>query len=155
SRRMAKLKQLATRTAIPETADLVAHTPLFKGLEEEAIRQLTDMTEERIVPRGGVLFREGDSGDALYVIARGAVQVRKNLEGKDGVLGVLGGGDITGEMALVTGEARTATAAAATSVTLGLIRKNDFDKLMEQFPTLSERVWNEVAWRRFDNCLRI
>ncbi len=155
SHRMARLKQSATKTAIPETADLVANTPLFSGLEPAAIQKLTDLTEERIIPRGETLFREGDKGDSLYVIARGAIQVRKLIDGRDITLDVLGGGDIIGEMALLTGEARTATAIASTSVTVGLINRADFESLLKEFPTLSERVWNEVAWRRFDNALRV
>jgi len=152
--RMLKLMRSAIRVPIPETADLCASTPLFASLDAEGLQLVADLTEEMVVPAGRSLFRQGDKGDSMFVIARGAVDVL--IEGEDGetLVDVLGGGDIIGEMALLTGARRTATARAATAVTLGRIKRDDFDTLMENQPALGSRIWDGVSWRNFDNAVR-
>lgn len=152
--RMQALKRAATRVPIPRTVDLVAATPLFECLDAAALKLLAQVTEEMIVPKGTILFREGDQGDSMFVIARGAVHVVKEIEGEEVLLGVLGAGEIIGEMALLTGAPRTATGRAATPVTLGKVSRSGFERLLESQSTLRDRVWRGVAWRRFDNHLR-
>jgi len=149
--RMKQLGRAPQRVPIPETADLVAKTPLFRGLDETALRELADLTEEMVVPQGEYLFREGDQGDSMYVIARGAVHVLKDVAGEEVVVDVLGRGDIVGEMALLSGARRTASGRAGTSVTLGRLDRSAFARLMKAHPTLSEAVWREFAKRHFDN----
>lgn len=138
------------RVAIPETADLVAATPLFRNLDAGALARLAALTQEMVLGRGEVLFEAGAAGDAMYVIARGAVHI---VIGDD-VVEVLGGGDIIGEMSLLTGARRTATVRAGTSVTLGKVDRADFAGLMEQHPDLAEKVWGEFGRRVFDNFTR-
>ena len=70
------------------------------------------------------------------------------------MLNVLGGGDIIGEMSLLTGAPRTATIRAATTVTLGEINRDSFDHLLEEHPTVRERVWDAFAAHQFDNYTR-
>jgi hypothetical protein len=82
------------------------------------------------------------------------VHVLVPSDGQALVVDILGGGDIIGEMALLTGAPRTASARAATSVTLGQIKRDDFEHLMETQPELREKVWHEFAKRRFDNAVR-
>ncbi len=151
---MALLKRSPTRVPIPETADLVANTPMFAGLDDTALKDLADLTKESVVPAGEAIFAEGDKGDSMYVIARGAVQVFKNVAGKELLVGVLGGGEIIGEMALLSGQPRTATAKAKTAVTLGKLSRAGFEHLMDSQPLLRQSIWKEFTWRRFDNELR-
>ncbi len=153
-KRMSELKRMATQVEIPETADLVAKTPLFESLDEAALAKLADITDEMVVPVGDYLFKEGDKGDALFVIARGAVHVIKEIDGEEVVVDVLGGGDIIGEISLLTGAPRTASIKAATSVTLGKIGRDDFAHLIEAAPQLGECVWQAFGTRNFDNHVR-
>jgi len=148
---MKQLGRAPQRVPLPETADLVAKTPLFRGLDENALRELADLTEEMVVPQGEYLFREGDQGDSMYVIARGAVHVIKEHEGKEIVVDVLGRGDIVGEMALLSGARRTASGRAGTSVTLGRLDRGAFERLMGAHPALRSAIWREFAKRHFDN----
>lgn len=62
---------------------------------------------------GAVVFRQGDAGDAMYIIQSGAVEVSEAHEGREMVVSVLGKGDFFGEMALFHAERRTATVTAA------------------------------------------
>jgi NhaP-type Na+/H+ or K+/H+ antiporter len=152
--RMKQLQRSAERVPIPETADLCASMPLFSALDDEGLQLVADLTEEMVVPAGKHLFRQGDKGDSMFVIARGAVEVLLVQDDEELLLDVLGGGDIIGEMALLTGERRTASARAATAVTLGRIKRVDFETLMDSQPELQKRIWEAFAWRNFDNAVR-
>src|SRR5258708_36518712 len=59
---------------------------------------------------GEILFREGEVGDVMFVIQSGAVRISKNVADNDKVLAVLGPGEFFGEMAILNGKPRTATA---------------------------------------------
>jgi CRP/FNR family transcriptional regulator, cyclic AMP receptor protein len=59
---------------------------------------------------GDVLFREGESGDVMFVIQSGAVRITKGIEGDERVLATLGPGEFVGEMAILNGKPRNATA---------------------------------------------
>jgi hypothetical protein len=148
---MKLLGRAPERVPIPETADLVAQTPLFSGLDAAALTDLAELTEEIVVPRGEHLFREGEQGDSMYVVARGAVHVLRRVDDDEVVVDVLGRGDILGEMALLSGEPRTASCRAASSVTLGKLDRVAFDRLMGEHPALRQGVWREFARRTFDN----
>jgi CRP-like cAMP-binding protein len=132
----------------------VKTTPLFADFDEAALRDLAEITEELVLPPGQRLFEQGDGADSLYIIARGAVNVIVTTDGEEHVVDVLGGGDIIGEMALLTGEPRSASVGARTTVTLGKISREAFERLMQGNPALREKVWHGVAQRNFDNCLR-
>lgn len=151
--RMAKLWFGAERVPIPETAEIVASMPMFEHLSAEALADLAELTEERVLPAGETIFEENDAGDSMFVIARGAVHVLKVIDGEEQLLDVLGGGDILGEMALLTGEPRTASARTATAVTLGCIPRDGFEHLMRTQPRLSGDVWANFCRRSFDNHL--
>jgi Na+/H+ antiporter len=153
--RMHRLRKAPTRVDLPATADLVAATPLFESLDPETRLELGALTEEEILPAGERLFAEGDRGDSLYVIARGAVHVLKRVGDEEVLIDVLGGGDLLGEMALLTGAPRSATARAATALTVGRIDRAGFDRLLETHPTLREQVWRAFRRRSFDNAVRM
>jgi len=71
----------------------------------------------REFPAGDVLFREGDSGEVMFVIQSGAVRISKSISGEDKVLAVLGPGEFLGEMAILNGKPRTATATVVAPAT--------------------------------------
>lgn len=162
-RKSAELKQRAkrlyfsaTRTDLPETATLCRETALFIGLDEEVIEELARMTIEQAFARGEMIFARGDKGDGMYIVARGVVEVFQpaSTEDDEELLGVLGGGDVLGEMALLTDEPRSASARAATAVTVGRISRRDFRQLMETRPGVQHKIWRAFAERSLDNRLR-
>jgi Na+/H+ antiporter len=152
--RMKRLWYEATSVALPDFAELCRSTPLFTALDQDALEKIADLALEQVLAPGEMLFRENDRGDSMFIIARGAVHVIKRIDGEDVILDILGGGDILGEMALLTGERRTASIRAATAVTLGRIDAEAFNHLMETQPGLRERVWSAFAEREFDTYLR-
>jgi Na+:H+ antiporter len=137
-------------TDLPETADLVRDTELFRDLGETELQMLADITKERLLSPGETLFSQGDAGHSLFVIARGAVLVYQD----EVVVDILGGGDLFGEISLLTGSPRSCSLQAATTVTLGEICRSDFEELLAQAPGLKEGTWNTLARRRFEDALR-
>ncbi len=88
-------------------------------------------TDEQIVPRGTVIFRQGDPGDSMFVIARGRVRIALSCEGQETSVAVLEAGDFFGELSLLSGEARTATAQAIEDTRLVVVGRNVFAMMMQ------------------------
>ena len=108
------------------TSVLVRNLPL--ELVEEAVKNI----KERKYVTGEIVFSEGDSGDLIYFIQNGSVLIS---HGGDQIA-KLSSGDVLGEIAIITGESRTATAVAEENTTLLVIQKEDFDhwrKLSPEF----------------------
>jgi divalent anion:Na+ symporter, DASS family len=107
---------------------------LFADLPREVLARLVSEFDELEVPAGQVVFSQGDPGDALYVIVSGAVEVRGERGGQGERVAVLGPGDCLGEMALVTGDPRSATVVALSATRLLRLAKERFQALSERHP---------------------
>lgn len=98
-------------------ADALARTPLFAGLSREALESLVQQLTLVQLAADEILFREGDPGDALYVIVEGEVAVQ--AEGPPRVeMARLGAGAFIGEVALMTDQPRSATITATSDAEL-------------------------------------
>src|SRR4051794_20019656 len=94
-------------------SDLFVRGPLFGGLTGDESAALTPFLRRRAYARGAIIFRRGDPGESLFVIASGAVHVTLSSRGgKQLVLARLGPGDFFGELALLDGEPRSANVVA-------------------------------------------
>jgi anion transporter len=121
--------------------------PLFAGLPREVLARLVGELEEVAVPAGVTLFARGEPGDAMYIVITGTLEVRFSEEGWEERLRVVGPGEWFGEMALLTGDPRSATAVALSGSRLWRLDKNRFLSLSEQQPTLLREV-TRVLCRR-------
>src|SRR5512145_3450013 len=91
-------------------ADTIRTIDIFSGLSREDVAKVLGKMEEASFAAGTVIVSQGDPGDAFYLIQSGAVQVMLNSPaGKSEVVAVLGAKDWFGEMALLSGEPRSAT----------------------------------------------
>jgi len=97
-------------------------SPLFAALDAEGAAALRASLVERHVPKGQALFHEGEPGDHMYVIVQGKVKLgQTSSDGRESLLGVLGPGEMFGELSLFDPGMRTSTAIALTdSVVLAL-----------------------------------
>ncbi|MBW2573878.1 MAG: cyclic nucleotide-binding domain-containing protein [Deltaproteobacteria bacterium] len=86
---------------------------------------------------GQIIFKEGSSGDWIYVIESGAVEISKKIGGEKVVMVVLKPGEIIGELGFITKTPRTATATAVDNTTVGIIDpiffEQEFNKLSPGF----------------------
>jgi CRP/FNR family cyclic AMP-dependent transcriptional regulator len=96
--------------------------------------------------RGAAVFEEGARDAYLCLIVEGEIEVRKEDGDRAGrVLATLGPGKLLGEMALLDGEPRSATAVAVADATLVILTRDDFDALLEEFPRLGVKLLRRLA----------
>jgi CRP/FNR family transcriptional regulator, cyclic AMP receptor protein len=102
--------------------DAFLHAPLFAALDPEGAAALRASLVARDVVKGDVIFSEGQAGDQMYVIVEGKVKLgQTSSDGRESLLGVLGPGEMFGELSLFDPGLRTSTATALTdSIVLAL-----------------------------------
>jgi CRP/FNR family transcriptional regulator, cyclic AMP receptor protein len=99
--------------------DALAHASLFSALDEDAAAALRATMLPVDLPRGNVLFSEGDPGDRLYVINDGKIKLgATSSDGRETLLAILGPGEMFGELSFFDPGPRNATAVALTDVSL-------------------------------------
>ena len=135
-------------------------TALFGSFDPASLATLARSAQIVALPAGKTIFRAGDPGDELYVIARGAAYVlapgegEGEGEGEDHIIDELATGDMFGEIAMLSGERRSATLRTATATLLIKISRAALFSILEAHPKLSEIIWKNFAARRFDDCVR-
>lgn len=112
--------------------------PVLRGLTDEFIGHLKERVELSDVEPGGVICRQGDPADRLFLIRIGFVKVSQQSPGGEVILTYLHRGDTFGEMGLLGAGVRTATCTAVDHVELVTISKADFDLMVERFPAIRE-----------------
>jgi CRP-like cAMP-binding protein len=144
-----------------ETIQLLSKCDLLRHLPPEEVERILPCVRNRHLDGGEVLFRAGDAGDALFIVARGKVEVLSGAaeEHRNGYpagekLAELGEGQAFGEMALLSGEPRTATIQSAAQTDLLEIGREDFDRLLvrdHRLATAVERLSHERAIRNLSS----
>jgi CRP/FNR family transcriptional regulator, cyclic AMP receptor protein len=96
---------------------------------------------------GTVVFREGDTGDEMYIIQRGKVRVSKDFSGKPHVIAVLDKGEFFGEMAIVSQLARTATVTAIDEVEALAFDRDGLLKMITRNPRIGLSIIDRLCRR--------
>jgi CPA1 family monovalent cation:H+ antiporter len=123
--------------------EALSRVPLFSGLSPKEIAALAASTQERRADAGTVLTREGDDGDEFFIIGAGAVAISAD----DRELRQLGPGDYLGEIAILFGGTRTATATVAEPATVFVLGKADFLTLLTEQPRIEDKILATVSER--------
>jgi small-conductance mechanosensitive channel/CRP-like cAMP-binding protein len=132
------------RTTVGPNA--LASVPMFAPLSDAERAQMLSIAKPVVFAAGESIVHQGDAGRSLFVILRGHASVR--LAGTEGEVARLSGGNVFGEMSLLTGEARTATVTALTDCDLLEIDAEDFRTVAMANPAVLEQVTHETASRR-------
>ena len=135
---------VAVRSAVH--ADSLASVSLFSPLSPEERTALLAVAKPVQYAAGEAIVRQGQTGKSLFVVVRGEASV--TLAGTSGEVTRLRGGDVFGEMSLLTGEARTATVTAATDCDLLEIDAEGFRSVVLANPPVLEQVTSVAASRR-------
>lgn len=91
----------------------------------------TKVLDRRVYRTGQIIFREGEQAWAAFLIERGSVDIIKNAESADPkCLATIKAGDVFGEMGLIDGSPRSATACAAEPTVLQVINEREFHRLL-------------------------
>jgi CRP/FNR family cyclic AMP-dependent transcriptional regulator len=107
------------------------------------------------LPKGTVIFSEGEQGHEMYIIHEGKVKITKKIRAMETILAELDKGDFFGEMAILEKEPRSATATAATDVRLLVIDEKTFESTIRTNPDVAIRIMSKMAERLRDADYRI
>src|SRR3989338_11413202 len=120
---------------MPADDALLAEVPLFQLLDHEERGALARMIEHTAVKEGEIIFRHGDPGDCLYVISKGEIEISvQDHSGEKIVLAKPNVGDFFGELSLLDGGARTATATSLADCDLLIVDRNDLLGFLQSKP---------------------
>lgn len=123
------MASLAT-VALMERVLFLHRVPLFAELDPADLQQVARIATERGFDDGDVLFRQGETGDALYVVTDGSLRIEQ--DGRQ--IATRGPGQVVGEMAVVNAVPRIATVAAAGRAKTLRIARADFESILRDRP---------------------
>lgn len=119
---------------------------LFRGLDAKTIADLVSSLAHRRYKRGEVIFHAGDPGDALHIVAGGSVKiVLVSPQGEEAIVATLKPGDFFGELTLIDGAPRSATAVAVGPTETLLLARTHFRELIEANPVLRDTLEVSLA----------
>ena len=127
---------------------LLGSIPLFEGLDEQELAKIRALAQIRFYPARAVVVTQGEPALALFAIVRGRLKVVAcGPDGRDTVLGIMGEGEIFGEVALIDGGPRSATCTAVEPCDLLTIERAQFLKLLDESPAISIKLLYVLAQR--------
>ncbi|HVQ18027.1 MAG TPA: Crp/Fnr family transcriptional regulator [Actinomycetes bacterium] len=128
--------------------DIVRHAPLFSALDDDGAAALRASMSQTTVPRGDVIFAEGEVGDRLFVVLEGKVKLGQTSgDGREQVMAVLGPGEMFGELSLFDPGTRTSTATAVTDAILLGLGQRDLRPWLTGRPEVAEALLQALAQR--------
>ena len=139
------------------TLEALRSVPLFASLDDDAARELRSLLSDKRVPQNTRLFRQGDKGDAMYLIESGRVRISiRDEDDAEVILAELAQGDFFGEMSIIDGRQRSADAKVIDDARLAILSRDAFlsfvrsnpDVALEMLSALTDRL------RRTDELLR-
>ena len=141
--------QVADHTAMLQPVEIAVQIKTIPIFERLSTRQLIDLAKvvlEETHPPGTIIFREGEEGSCMYLIAEGDVQVLKG----ETLLAEFGPQNFFGEMALFEGVNRSATVRTNTGVRLLRLERTDLLALIEELPAIAIGICQSLSHRLRD-----
>ncbi|MET0647391.1 MAG: mechanosensitive ion channel family protein [Pyrinomonadaceae bacterium] len=131
-------------------AELLSSVDIFAPLSTDELLALASSATGRVFAPGETIIRAGDDGASMFVVSRGSVDVRVDANGTSRTINQLGEGAFFGEMALFTGEPRTANVVAAEETEVLEIGHDAMRGLFQTNPDLVEALSHAINERRAD-----
>src|SRR6266567_7378788 len=131
------------------TVEDLQHVSIFEGFLPKNLASIIPGLTEKTYPAGETIIHRGDPGYSMSMILGGTVSITlRNDEGIDYEINRQGPGENFGEMALMTGEPRSANVKALTDVRLAELSQEAFFELISAYPKLADSLLQHVAQRR-------
>ena len=119
---------------------------LFERADEDAVNDIARRLRRRRFRRNEIIFHQGDPGDSLHVVSSGAVKiVLPSLEGEEAIIATLRTGDFFGELALLDGAPRSATAVALEACETWMLSREQLLSLLDRDPALRDALLAGLA----------
>jgi CRP-like cAMP-binding protein len=130
----------------PVDFSAIKGSPLLQGLSQAERQLLAAQCEVREMEEGTTIFIENMPGESLFLIKRGTIRIsRMFAEGDEKTLVVLGPEDVFGEMAVIDGLPRSATARVAENAELVSLSKQSLEAICQHEPSLALKLISNVA----------
>ena len=126
---------------------ILEKTPFFETMSPDAKHRLLGVMQQVSYPCGERFITQGDEGDSLYIVKRGSCIITLQKSDLIHTIAVLAPGDIVGEMALLTGEQRTASVSAQSDVDLLKLEKSHFEEVCSEFPEIRHFLTQMISTR--------
>lgn len=121
---------------------------LFSELEDSELALIASLCLKRKVPKGSILFYAGDPGNSCYMLLDGKIKIVVNADdGREHILGILSAHDLFGEMSLLDGEPRSASAIAVEESNVVVIQRDDFLKVLADKPMIPMKLLSVLSRR--------
>ena len=134
----------ATTPSDPDSAQFLARTPLFAKLSAAECGVLAGFLESKSLVAGGVLFSQGDFGDAMYVVKQGALEILKSDVFGAMRVAEVRPGSLVGEMALVEDKPRSADVRASENSRLLVLSRSAYAELKKAQPQVATKFQDEL-----------
>ena len=126
----------------------LSQVQLFAGLDHEALRELATSMRRRAFRPGEIIFHRDDPGQVLYIIRQGKVKIFiTSPDGQEVSLAVFSPGDYFGELALLDGQPRSASAVALEPVEVICLQRTDFINAVMRYPRIAIQVMHVLSRR--------
>ncbi|PTM98640.1 cyclic nucleotide-binding domain-containing protein [Mycoplana dimorpha] len=132
---------------LKDEVQMLRRVPLFAGVDPTKLKLLAFTSDRVTYGIGETLFRQGDTGDAAYVILTGKADVLVETPGGQIKVAQIEDNSIVGEIAILCDVSRTATVKAATNLEALRISKEHFLKLLTDFPEITIEIVRVLADR--------
>ena len=144
-------------TANEMTLEALRSVPLFSSLSDVAAVELRNLLRTEDVPAGTLLFRKGDTGNAMYLIESGRVRISiTDEDGKEITLAELAQGDFFGEMSIIDGRQRSADTSVIADARFAILARPDFLSFVRANPDVALGMLGALTdrLRRTDELIR-
>ncbi|OGR99047.1 MAG: hypothetical protein A2016_06520 [Elusimicrobia bacterium GWF2_62_30] len=126
----------------------IKKVPFFKGLKDTEIMQVIKIADSRRYRKGEIIFRKKDIGNSFFIVKEGKVKIFTSIGGdKKKTFAFLKRGDFFGEMSLLGGRVRSASAQASEETELYVISKKNFKRLIMANPEFTLKLLQTLADR--------
>ena len=133
--------------SLQEEVEILRKIPLFSRIEPAKLKLLAFTSERLNYGAGDVLFRQGDEGDAAFVIIAGKAEVSIDTDKGPLTVATLEDHDFVGEISILCDVPRTATVTASAPLEALRIKKDLFFQMVREFPEIAVEIMRELAHR--------
>lgn len=131
--------------------ELLRNVSLFESLDDGHLNDILSIAHRQTLAAGTILFHEKDYGAAFYVILKGSIKIfTRGASGEEKVLSLLQAGDSFGELSLLDGRPRSASARTLEQTTVLLVAEEPFHELLRKHFEIARRIMAELCQRLRD-----
>lgn len=132
---------------LKDEVGMLQRASLFSGVEPAKLKLLAFTSDRVSYSDGEILFRQGEEGDAAYLILSGTAEILVDSAGRQIKIAEAGANSIVGEIAILCDVSRTATVRASGPLEVLRIRKEHFLSLLKEFPEMTIEMLRVLASR--------